>query len=91
MQAVVIHAPKDLRISEMTLPVSAIVIKELQLRGTLRFDPEFELAPRLMGEGRIDVKLLISAALPPVLPPRLKSPRSRFSTHSSSEASCSGK
>jgi len=64
MQAVVIHAPKDLRIGEMTLPMNAIVIKELQLRGTFRFDPEFELAPRLRGEGRIDVKLLISAALP---------------------------
>jgi L-idonate 5-dehydrogenase len=36
----------------------------LQLRGTFRFDPEFERALRLMGEGLIDVKLLISAALP---------------------------
>ncbi|HEY4836763.1 MAG TPA: L-idonate 5-dehydrogenase, partial [Bradyrhizobium sp.] len=29
---------------EMTLPVNTIVTKELQLRGTFRFDPEFELA-----------------------------------------------
>ena len=43
MQAVVIHAPKDQRIGEMTLPVNAIVTKELQLRGTFRFDPELEL------------------------------------------------
>src|ERR1700730_11622022 len=49
---------------EMTLPINSIVAKELQLRGTFRFDPEFELALRLMGEGRIDVKPLITASLP---------------------------
>src|SRR5258708_22366677 len=49
---------------EMTLPVNSIVTKELQLRGTFRFDPEFELALRLMGEGLIDVKPLITASLP---------------------------
>jgi L-idonate 5-dehydrogenase len=49
---------------EMTLPVNTIVAKELQLRGTFRFDPEFELAVRLMGEGLIDVKPLITATMP---------------------------
>jgi len=49
---------------EMTLPVNTIVTKELLLRGTFRFDPEFELALRLMGEGLIDVKPLITASLP---------------------------
>jgi L-idonate 5-dehydrogenase len=49
---------------EMTLPVNTIVTKELQLRGTFRFDPEFELALRLMSEGLIDVKPLITASLP---------------------------
>jgi L-idonate 5-dehydrogenase len=49
---------------EMTLPINTIVAKELQLRGTFRFDSEFELAVRLMGEGLIDVKPLISASLP---------------------------
>jgi len=49
---------------EMTLPVNTIVTKELQLRGTFRFDPEFELALRLMGEGLIDVRPLITATLP---------------------------
>lgn len=49
---------------EMTLPINSIVAKELQLRGTFRFDPEFELALRLMGEGRLDVKPLITASLP---------------------------
>jgi len=49
---------------EMTLPLNTIVTKELQLRGTFRFDREFELAVRLMGEGLLDVKPLISASLP---------------------------
>jgi L-idonate 5-dehydrogenase len=49
---------------EMTLPINSVVTKELQLRGTFRFDPEFELALRLMGEGRLDVKPLITASLP---------------------------
>lgn len=49
---------------EMTLPINSIVAKELQLRGTFRFDPEFELALRLMGDGRLDVKPLITASLP---------------------------
>jgi L-idonate 5-dehydrogenase len=49
---------------EMTLPINTIVAKELQLRGTFRFDPEFELAVRLMGDGLLDVKPLISASLP---------------------------
>jgi L-idonate 5-dehydrogenase len=49
---------------EMTLPINTIVAKELQLRGTFRFDREFELALRLMGDGLIDVKPLISASLP---------------------------
>jgi L-idonate 5-dehydrogenase len=49
---------------DMTLPVNTIVTKELQLRGTFRFDPEFELALSLMGKGLIDVKPLITASLP---------------------------
>jgi L-idonate 5-dehydrogenase len=49
---------------EVTLPLNSIVTKELQLRGTFRFDPEFELALRLMGGGRLDVKPLITASLP---------------------------
>ncbi|CCD97498.1 L-idonate 5-dehydrogenase [Bradyrhizobium sp. STM 3809] len=49
---------------EMTLPVNTLVTKELQLRGTFRFDREFALALRLMGEGLLDVKPLISATLP---------------------------
>ncbi|WP_316192442.1 MULTISPECIES: L-idonate 5-dehydrogenase [unclassified Bradyrhizobium] len=49
---------------EMTLPLNTLVTKELQLRGTFRFDREFALALKLMGEGLIDVKPLITASLP---------------------------
>jgi L-idonate 5-dehydrogenase len=49
---------------EMTLPLNTVVAKELQIRGTFRFDREFELALRLMGDGLLDVKPLISASLP---------------------------
>jgi L-idonate 5-dehydrogenase len=48
---------------EMTLPVNTIVAKELLLRGPFRFDSEFELALRLMGEGLIDVNPLITTSL----------------------------
>ena len=49
---------------EMTLPINTIVTKELQLRGTFRFHSEFAKAVELMGAGLIDVKRLISDALP---------------------------
>ena len=49
---------------EMTIPINTIVAKELQLRGTFRFDPEYALALRLMGDGLINVKPLITASLP---------------------------
>jgi threonine dehydrogenase-like Zn-dependent dehydrogenase len=50
--------------TRLTAGLATIVAKELQLRGTFRFDPEFELALRLVGEGLIDVKSLITASLP---------------------------
>ncbi|OLP56265.1 L-idonate 5-dehydrogenase [Rhizobium rhizosphaerae] len=49
---------------EATLPINAVVAKELQLRGTFRFHEEFQLAVELMGRELIDVKPLISATLP---------------------------
>jgi L-idonate 5-dehydrogenase len=49
---------------EMTLPVNTIVAKEFQMRGTFRFDREFELAVQLLAEKLIDVKRLITATLP---------------------------
>jgi L-idonate 5-dehydrogenase len=49
---------------EMTIPVNTIVAKEFQMRGTFRFDREFELAVQLLSEKLIDVKPLITATLP---------------------------
>jgi L-idonate 5-dehydrogenase len=49
---------------DMTLPMNVIVAKEIQIRGTFRFDREFQLAVDLMGSGAIDVKPLISDTLP---------------------------
>ena len=44
----------------MKLPMNVIVAKELQVRGTFRFDEEFRLAVELMGKGLIDVKPLLT-------------------------------
>ena len=50
--------------SDVTLPLNVLVAKEFQLRGTFRFDREFQLAVDLMGSGRIDVKPLVTDTLP---------------------------
>lgn len=49
---------------EMTLPVNAIVAKELELRGAFRFHEEFAMAVELLNKGLVDVKPLISATVP---------------------------
>lgn len=51
---------------DMTLPMMAITAKELDLRGSFRFHPEFATGVRLMQTGLIDVKPLIThtVALP---------------------------
>jgi L-idonate 5-dehydrogenase len=49
---------------DMKLPINVIVTKELQLRGTFRFDEEFRLAVELMGRGEIDVKPILTETLP---------------------------
>ena len=49
---------------DMTLPINVIVAKEIQLRGSFRFDEEFRLAVDLMGRGLVDVKPLLSETLP---------------------------
>ena len=49
---------------DVPLPLNLIVAKELQLRGTFRFDREFALAVALMGRGQIDVKPLLTRSLP---------------------------
>jgi L-idonate 5-dehydrogenase len=49
---------------EMKLPMNLIVTKELQVRGSFRFDEEFRLAVDLMGKGLIDVKPLLTETVP---------------------------
>lgn len=49
---------------EVTLPMNVLVAKEFQLRGTFRFDQEFQLAVALMGSGRLDVKPLVTETVP---------------------------
>lgn len=49
---------------DMLLPVQAITAKELELRGSFRFHEEFATAIKLMQQGQIDVKPLISHTLP---------------------------
>jgi L-idonate 5-dehydrogenase len=46
------------------LSISTIVTKEIQLKGSFRFDTEFALAVDLIGSGRIDVAPLLSDTLP---------------------------
>ena len=49
---------------EMTLPMNLVVAKELQIRGSFRFDEEFRLAVDLIGKGLIDVKPLLTETIP---------------------------
>jgi L-idonate 5-dehydrogenase len=49
---------------DMNVPVQAITVKELSLKGSFRFHEEFETAVRLMQGGLIDVKPLITHTLP---------------------------
>jgi L-idonate 5-dehydrogenase len=45
---------------DMSLPMMAITAKELELRGSFRFHPEFAVGVGLMQKGLIDVKPLIT-------------------------------
>jgi L-idonate 5-dehydrogenase len=49
---------------DMTLPMMASTAKELELRGSFRFHPEFALGVGLMQRGLIDVKPLITQTVP---------------------------
>jgi L-idonate 5-dehydrogenase len=49
---------------DMTLPMMAITAKELDLRGSFRFHPEFAIGVSLMQKGLIDVKPLITHTVP---------------------------
>ena len=49
---------------DMTLPVNAIVAKEIELRGTFRFDREFDWAVGFLASGAIDVAPLLTEIVP---------------------------
>ncbi|PWJ22064.1 L-idonate 5-dehydrogenase [Jannaschia seohaensis] len=49
---------------DMTLPVQAMTAKELTLRGSFRFHPEFHTGVSLMRKGLLDVKPLITQTVP---------------------------
>jgi L-idonate 5-dehydrogenase len=49
---------------EISLPMNAVVAKELELRGAFRFHAEFALAVQLLNRGLVDLKPLVSATLP---------------------------
>jgi L-idonate 5-dehydrogenase len=48
----------------MQLPINTLVAKELQLRGTFRFDVEFEWAVDFLAAGAIDVSPLLTEVIP---------------------------
>lgn len=49
---------------DVSLPVNVLVAKEIQLRGTFRFDAEFEWAVQFIGSGAIDVAPLLTEIVP---------------------------
>ena len=49
---------------EVPIPINAIVGKEITLRGAFRFHGEYAMAARLIKDGRINVKPIITATLP---------------------------
>lgn len=49
---------------DFTLPISVLVAKELELRGTFRFHHEFATAVAMIGARRIDVRPLLTATPP---------------------------
>ncbi|MDT7953121.1 MAG: L-idonate 5-dehydrogenase [Acetobacteraceae bacterium] len=49
---------------DMVLPINTIVAKEIELRGTFRFDREFEWAVGFLASGAIDVAPLLTEIVP---------------------------
>lgn len=49
---------------DFTLPINALITREIELRGSFRFHAEFAQAVEMMGAGLIDVKPVISRSLP---------------------------
>ena len=49
---------------DVSLPQNLVVAKELEIRGSFRFHAEFALAVRLINEGRVDLRPMVSGAYP---------------------------
>jgi len=49
---------------DISLPMTQLVAKEVDLRGTFRFHPEFATAVRFLNEGLIDGRPVITSVLP---------------------------
>ena len=49
---------------DVSLPQNLIVAKELEVRGSFRFHAEFALAIRLINEGRVDLRPMVTGAYP---------------------------
>ncbi len=49
---------------DVSLPINTLVTREIEFRGTFRFNTEFALAVALINRRRIDVAPLLSATLP---------------------------
>ena len=49
---------------DVSLPMNSLVAKEIQLKGTFRFDVEFEWAVATLASGAIDVRPLLTETLP---------------------------
>jgi L-idonate 5-dehydrogenase len=49
---------------DISLPMTQLVAKEVDLRGTFRFHPEFATAVRFLNEGLIDGRPVITGVLP---------------------------
>ena len=48
----------------MSIPQNMVVAKELSICGSFRFHAEFALAVRLINEGRVDLRPLITRSFP---------------------------
>ena len=49
---------------DVSLPQNLVVAKELEIRGSFRFHHEFALAVRLINEGRVDLRPMVTGAYP---------------------------
>ena len=49
---------------DVSIPQNMVVAKELEIRGSFRFHAEFALAVRLINEGRVDLRPMVTRAFP---------------------------